>query len=696
MSKHFLSYFLIAVILVLRTRQGFAFSITQLYPPHLEDTVRLVKSHEMFKYMNLSADPCENFYEYTCGNYAKYNPLSKDDVDIGNFEKITSRMSRNIQIELENFSEAETEADKNVKRFYRSCLQVKDSWSYFYPEKLKEVLLEFDVEMPVLTEFEWQEHSFDWSLTLAQMIYLAEEGSLLDVGLLPDPNDPKMQSLFIVPSGLSVDDNAFYTSSVFEKERQKLLDKIYYDLRNYLNIERDLAQETAREMFELEVALAELYPDYQHDNQASDQFTRIAIDELQNQYPHVMDFSSFLNEALGDISDHSHVYVLSSYLERLPQVLERFPKKVVANYLFYRYLSRFFSTTAQTTADLESYCLRKTTEYFYENIDNMIYRKYFGDEAESVLFALWRKLKVAFRDILFSPNVDWLHEDTRMEAIAKLRNMKLRILSYANSKFIDEVERLQLDEGDYIYNVQSILALNAKLAREELSNPQQKRFNTAAESSLTPANVLNENIVLVPISTLQPYLMWSTEYPSFINFASLGFFIAHEITHGFDDTGRHYDDKGNDRSWWDPHTHRQFRERHECFVNQYKNYMYGGRRMPENADQSENISDAGGLHLAFEAYLNWYQNAVARGDSLEKESLPDFVQFDHKQMFFISNAHIWCSNYADSVAAELMADGYAPAELRAIGPMVNFDEFSKAFNCPIGTAMYPVKKCVIY
>ncbi len=48
--------------------------------------------------------------------------------------------------------------------------------------------------------------------------------------------------------------------------------------------------------------------------------------------------------------------------------------------------------------------------------------------------------------------------------------------------------------------------------------------------------------------------------------------IGHEITHGFDDSGRQFDKDGNRLQWWTSETINQFNERKTCIVDQYSNY----------------------------------------------------------------------------------------------------------------------------
>ena len=58
----------------------------------------------------------------------------------------------------------------------------------------------------------------------------------------------------------------------------------------------------------------------------------------------------------------------------------------------------------------------------------------------------------------------------------------------------------------------------------------------------------------------------------YLSYLGIGTVMGHEITHGFDDTGRQYDKDGNKVSWWTNDTIVAFNKRKECIINQYSNY----------------------------------------------------------------------------------------------------------------------------
>lgn len=57
-----------------------------------------------------------------------------------------------------------------------------------------------------------------------------------------------------------------------------------------------------------------------------------------------------------------------------------------------------------------------------------------------------------------------------------------------------------------------------------------------------------------------------------MNYGAIGFVIGHEITHGFDDQGRQFDEKGNLVDWWEPGTKTAYLDKASCIIDQYGNY----------------------------------------------------------------------------------------------------------------------------
>jgi endothelin-converting enzyme len=57
--------------------------------------------------------------------------------------------------------------------------------------------------------------------------------------------------------------------------------------------------------------------------------------------------------------------------------------------------------------------------------------------------------------------------------------------------------------------------------------------------------------------------------PEPLLFGGIGILIGHEITHGFDNRGRRYNERGLEENWWDQRTEQRFNDRTQCFVQQY-------------------------------------------------------------------------------------------------------------------------------
>jgi putative endopeptidase len=155
--------------------------------------------------------------------------------------------------------------------------------------------------------------------------------------------------------------------------------------------------------------------------------------------------------------------------------------------------------------------------------------------------------------------------------------------------------------------------------------------------------------------------------------------IGHEITHGFDDEGRQFDERGNLNPWWTPEDSVNFAARARKLVEQYDAYRIGDRNVRGLATLGENIADLGGVVLAYEAFKQTEQ--WKRGEKLNGLT-PD-------QRFFLAHALAWMGQRRpEALQAQIMTDVHAPAFLRVNGPLANVPEFHAAFGVRPGDAMY--------
>merc|ERR1712080_655437 len=182
--------------------------------------------------------------------------------------------------------------------------------------------------------------------------------------------------------------------------------------------------------------------------------------------------------------------------------------------------------------------------------------------------------------------------------------------------------------------------------------------------------------------------------PLYMNYGAIGIVVGHEITHGFDDQGSQNDWKGTVVDWWEADTKKQFLEKTQCIIDQYNNYTVEveGETLNLNGinTQAENIADNGGIKVAYHAY-----SQLTRRHG-EEPSLPG-LQYTPRQLFWVSVARLGCkARRPASLKNQVLTDVHSPGRFRTIGALVNRAEFSRDWNCPVGTAMNPAKKCQVW
>ena len=81
------------------------------------------------------------------------------------------------------------------------------------------------------------------------------------------------------------------------------------------------------------------------------------------------------------------------------------------------------------------------------------------------------------------------------------------------------------------------------------------------------------NEIVFPAGIMQfPAFGDPDRLPSYVSYGGFGSVAGHELSHAFDSSGRHYDERGRLADWWTPATVEAFEARAACFVDQYSNF----------------------------------------------------------------------------------------------------------------------------
>ena len=211
-----------------------------------------------------------------------------------------------------------------------------------------------------------------------------------------------------------------------------------------------------------------------------------------------------------------------------------------------------------------------------------------------------------------------------------------------------------------------------------------KPVNRDAWGNIMAANVVNAcynpttNDITFPAAILQPPF-FNADADDAVNYGGIGVVIGHEMTHGFDDQGRKYDEKGNLNDWWTEEDAANFKERTQRLVELFNEFELRGNHINGELTLGENIADLGGLNIAWDA-------SQMTEEAQRNESIDNFTP---AQRFFISYATIWRNNIRDkALERRIKEDVHSPAEARVNRALGSMPHFYEAFECVEGDKMY--------
>ncbi|UFH56681.1 M13 family metallopeptidase [Spirosoma sp. KNUC1025] len=304
-------------------------------------------------------------------------------------------------------------------------------------------------------------------------------------------------------------------------------------------------------------------------------------------------------------------------------------------------------------------------------------QKYFKPEAKQRMLTLVDNLEASYTEHI--KNLDWMSEDTKKKALTKLLAFKRKI-GYPDKW--KSYEGVTIARNEFYGNVKSAGKWQYNYMINRLGKPVDR-----TEWGMTPPTVNAyynpvNNEIAFPAAILQ-FPFFDFEADDAVNYGGIGAVIGHEMTHGFDDSGRQYDSDGTLRDWWTKTDADNFKKR----ADQVKEQFFGFKvldsiKVNGQLTLGENLADLGGLAIAYDAFKK-----TAQGKSTGKKSLIDGFTAD--QRFFLSWAQVWRINILPETQAQLiMTDPHAPGMYRCNGPLSNIDAWYKTFNVQPGDKMY--------
>jgi putative endopeptidase len=330
-------------------------------------------------------------------------------------------------------------------------------------------------------------------------------------------------------------------------------------------------------------------------------------------------------------------------------------------------------------------CVAATDGALGEILGQEFIKKQFPGSSKTVAREMVESVESAFATNL--PGLAWMDDPTRQRALGKKATLVNKI-GYPD-KWKDYT-KLKIKKGDYFGN----LLASSRFAYDFEANKVGKPVDRT-EWGMTPPTVnayynpLNNEMVF-PAGILQPPF-FSKDFPVAMNYGGMGMVMGHELTHGFDDEGRKFDEKGQLTEWWAPSVAEKFEIRAKCIEDQYSGFaVQPGLNLNGKLTLGENIADNGGIKESYVAYKAY---EVAHPDAAK----PAVEGMTNDQLFFVAFAQTWCSLATPQIEQMLVkVDPHSPPKFRVNGPLTNFATFASVFQCAEGAPMRPANACEVW
>ena len=639
-----------------------------------------------------AADPCNDFYQYACGNWIKNNPVPADESAWSRFDVLFQRNQTILRDILQDSEQHENQSaiDQKIGGFFHSCMD--------------ESAIEQKGTEPLRPELERIAHVSNSEELLEEIARLHERqiGAFFIFDSTPDPKDARMMIAEIDQGGLGLPERDFYFR---EDERSKEIRTKYVahiaKMFQLISVSAADASAKANAIMSLETSLAKASLDVTSRRDPQLLVHEMSLSDLHQLTPN-FNFKQFFADV--NAPDFSKLNVaVPNFFKNFNDLLKTQPMSTLKDYMTWHYLNGsaalltkafvdenfdFYGKTLSGVTEIKPRwrrCVSATDDELGEALGRKFVEKTFGQEGKQRTLEMVGEIEHEMANDLQS--LTWMSPATKEQALVKLHAVANKI-GYPE-KWRD-YSSISILNDDYFGNWYRCNEFESKRERDKIGKPVDR-----TEWEMTPPTVNayyqpTENNINFPAGILQPPF-YSNQADDAVNYGAIGVVIGHELTHGFDDQGRKFDADGNLKDWWQKSDEEKFNKLADCFVNEYGGFSPApGVELNGRLTLGENTADNGGIRLAYLALMD---------DLAKKHISPSEKQdgYTQPQQFFLGFAQVWCENVRPE-QARLWAqtDPHSPGRFRTNGVVSNTPQFSEAFGCKTGDKMYAARGCRVW
>ncbi len=644
--------------------------------------------------MDKTADPCVDFYAYSCGSWRKKNPIPPDQSSWSTYGKLEDENRAQLRTILEEAANANSQRDavaQKIGDFYASCMDESAI------EKLGAKPL-----LPALEAIAALQSKRDLANYIATAQFppsLEAGGALFAFRSTQDFKDSTQVIAEVDQGGLGLPDRDYYSKD--DPKSQELRKSYVAHIAKMFELLGDKSTDAAAEaatVMRIETALASGQMTRVERRDPPQLYHKMSLEELQKLAPSFFWDTYFKKTGAGPLSSLN--VVAPGYFHVMNEELE---KESLADWKTYL---RWHATHA-AASDLSSAFVRENFNFYGKllrgrqelpprwkrctnDVDNDLgealgqayVAKYFSPEAKQAALKIVKEVEAAMESEIHA--LPWMGSATKEQALTKLHAIANKV-GYPDAW--RDYSSLQVIRGDEIGNSERAAWFEFHRWLAKIGKPVDRK-----EWDMTPPTVNADydpqrNDINFPAGILQPPL-FSALSDAAPNYGDTGATMGHELTHGFDDEGSQFDANGNLRNWWTEADRKEFDKRAQCVVDQYSGYtVIDDIKINGKLTNGEDLADLGGTLLA---YLAWKEDT-------KNQKLEPLDGMTPEQRFFVAYGQSWCSNERDEdKRLRATVDPHSPEKYRANGVVSNMKEFQDAFHCKPGQPMVRENACRVW